>query len=528
MFFFPTLSSTPTPHPLTLSTWTTSDTSLPTVTMDGVLWVAVQGYDKVVYIPTVAIATKLISLLPPKVTLFGAEFEGNTAIAVQTLRVLMVIPLLLGVGLGFPLLSVVALVVHDVILAHASGLVAQQRKTKKHQDDDPLITFTSIFVGKVVNASGFVATLLSIRTLGFPFFDAAATVVILFTLTAYEVVDMGLRVVDFFPTRPSDQVGYARFGGAGGMVGFSIEAKIKEKLDSLGLATLLAASTFSFLRPLALVALAGLALSVYWAHGSLAHKFRVRTSTDSGRASALAKLERLKLQSPVHQDVSLDPAAQVTDAREPREFTTAYTVGCFDLFHDGHVRLLTRMREHAQRIVVGVHDDESIFRLKNRYPMDNTVKRIRNVKTYADVVWVIPSTNPTPYLDCIIDRSDAASSCYIRGADMPNFPGRELCEKLLTVKLLPYTEGVSSTKLRGELLERRSSSIPATESSSSSSSSSSLSVSGSWLRYNGKWIRSSEEWLRYGDIWVRYPSSLISKSDLDIDHDDDADHDHLD
>jgi hypothetical protein len=33
-----------------------------------------------------------------------------------------------------------------------------------------------------------------------------------------------------------------------------------------------------------------------------------------------------------------------------------YTVGCFDLFHHGHVRLIERMREFGKKVIVGVHD----------------------------------------------------------------------------------------------------------------------------------------------------------------------------
>ena len=33
-----------------------------------------------------------------------------------------------------------------------------------------------------------------------------------------------------------------------------------------------------------------------------------------------------------------------------------YTVGCFDLFHHGHVMLINRMREIGKKVIVGVHD----------------------------------------------------------------------------------------------------------------------------------------------------------------------------
>lgn len=33
-----------------------------------------------------------------------------------------------------------------------------------------------------------------------------------------------------------------------------------------------------------------------------------------------------------------------------------YTVGCFDLFHHGHVLLMKRMKEIGKKVIVGVHD----------------------------------------------------------------------------------------------------------------------------------------------------------------------------
>jgi bifunctional ADP-heptose synthase (sugar kinase/adenylyltransferase) len=77
---------------------------------------------------------------------------------------------------------------------------------------------------------------------------------------------------------------------------------------------------------------------------------------------------------------------------------------------------MKRMRQHGRRLVVGVHDDESINMLKGRYPVDNTVKRLQNVKRWADVVFVIPSTDPSPYLDAVVDRK-WGRLCYMRGKE---------------------------------------------------------------------------------------------------------------
>ena len=63
-----------------------------------------------------------------------------------------------------------------------------------------------------------------------------------------------------------------------------------------------------------------------------------------------------------------------------------YTIGCFDLFHHGHVNLIQRMRKLGKKVIVGVHDSRSIYKLKNRVPVDSTEKRMLNVKTVADQV----------------------------------------------------------------------------------------------------------------------------------------------
>mmetsp|Transcript_52444 Transcript_52444/g.131879 ORF Transcript_52444/g.131879 Transcript_52444/m.131879 type:complete len:182 (-) Transcript_52444:348-893(-) len=142
-------------------------------------------------------------------------------------------------------------------------------------------------------------------------------------------------------------------------------------------------------------------------------------------------------------------------ADTPAEMATfVFTIGCFDLLHDGHRRLFANMRRFGHRLVIGIHDDESIWKLKNKMPMDDTQTRLKNVAMYADYVYVIAGTDPTPFIEETILRLKPLSDSmvYVRGNDMPNFPSRPLVESHMPVKLLPYTDGVSSTMLRKKLL----------------------------------------------------------------------------
>ena len=127
-----------------------------------------------------------------------------------------------------------------------------------------------------------------------------------------------------------------------------------------------------------------------------------------------------------------------------------YTIGCFDLFHRGHQNILMSLREFGYFIVAGIHCDESYFKLKNKYTIDNLETRMMNVKPFVDQMYVIPSTDPNLYLKSMVSEQDimTGSCCYARGDDMLQFPGREWVESVMPVHFVPRTESCSSTLIR--------------------------------------------------------------------------------
>ena len=127
-----------------------------------------------------------------------------------------------------------------------------------------------------------------------------------------------------------------------------------------------------------------------------------------------------------------------------------YTIGCFDLFHRGHQNVLLSLREFGYFIVAGIHDDESYFKLKNKYTIDKLETRMNNVKPFVDQLFVIPSTDPLIYVKTMVSEQDieTGACCYARGDDMLQFPGREWIESVMPVHFVPRTEACSSTLIR--------------------------------------------------------------------------------
>mmetsp|Transcript_27879 Transcript_27879/g.34414 ORF Transcript_27879/g.34414 Transcript_27879/m.34414 type:complete len:428 (-) Transcript_27879:337-1620(-) len=154
---------------------------------------------------------------------------------------------------------------------------------------------------------------------------------------------------------------------------------------------------------------------------------------------------RLGIASMLQQTITLKPS--LPEGWEQRK---VYTIGCFDLFHRGHQNVLHSLREFGYFIVAGIHDDESYFKLKNKYTIDNLETRMKNVKPFVDQLFVIPSTDPELYLKSMVSEQDILSGkcCYARGDDMLQFPGREWVESVMPVHFVPRTESCSSTLIR--------------------------------------------------------------------------------
>ena len=76
-------------------------------------------------------------------------------------------------------------------------------------------------------------------------------------------------------------------------------------------------------------------------------------------------------------------------------FEYIFTIGCFDKLHKGHIKLLEGMQKQTEKIIVGLHDNNSIEKLKNISDIDSYDNRKKNLEKYAYDVFKIDNVDPT-------------------------------------------------------------------------------------------------------------------------------------
>ena len=110
----------------------------------------------------------------------------------------------------------------------------------------------------------------------------------------------------------------------------------------------------------------------------------------------------------------LDAAHEQVARWRARGERVAFTNGCFDLIHPGHVSLLAQARGAADRLVVGLNTDASVRRLKGpERPVQNELARATVMASLAAVDLVVLFDEDTP-LDLIrLLRPDV----LVKGAD---------------------------------------------------------------------------------------------------------------
>jgi D-beta-D-heptose 7-phosphate kinase/D-beta-D-heptose 1-phosphate adenosyltransferase len=147
---------------------------------------------------------------------------------------------------------------------------------------------------------------------------------------------------------------------------------------------------------------------------------------------------------------SLDSVQQQVTRWREIGLRIAFTNGCFDLLHPGHVSLLNQAKKSADRLIVGLNSDLSVRRLKGPdRPVQGEVARatvLASLKA-VDAVVIFGEDTPLELIDAL------APDVLVKGADysVEGVVGAELVQrrggKVLLAELVP-THSTSSTIAR--------------------------------------------------------------------------------
>src|SRR5579862_2609261 len=111
---------------------------------------------------------------------------------------------------------------------------------------------------------------------------------------------------------------------------------------------------------------------------------------------------------------TLDRVGELVTRWRAQGLKVAFTNGCFDLLHPGHISLVNQARRSADRLVVGLNSDLSVRRLKGRgRPVQGEVARatvLASLKA-VDAVVIFEDDTPLALIDAL--RPDV----LVKGAD---------------------------------------------------------------------------------------------------------------
>ncbi len=125
-----------------------------------------------------------------------------------------------------------------------------------------------------------------------------------------------------------------------------------------------------------------------------------------------------------------------------------YTAGVYDMFHIGHLNILSRARALCDRLIVGVSTDELVRREKNKTPVVPFEERLRIVAALRCVDAAVPQEDK----DKLSAWQKYGFHRMFVGSDWKGTSSWQEYERQfepLGVRIiyLPHTDGISSTGL---------------------------------------------------------------------------------
>jgi len=164
------------------------------------------------------------------------------------------------------------------------------------------------------------------------------------------------------------------------------------------------------------------------------------------RQEIIARIKEMHYLTPSKIKTQAEIVQVVAEARRKRK-RIAFTNGCFDLLHIGHIKYLQFSKAQGDILIVGVNTDESVRRLKgpSRPILDQAHRgQILSAIEWIDYIVFFGEDTPMELLKLIkpdvIIKGAQYSKEEVVGADFVESYGGE-------VRLAPMVEGISTTDI---------------------------------------------------------------------------------
>ena len=148
-----------------------------------------------------------------------------------------------------------------------------------------------------------------------------------------------------------------------------------------------------------------------------------------------------------HKIISSDEAVRVVNSWKLKGYKTAFTNGCFDILHKGHIKVLTEAAQTANKLIVGLNSDSSVKRLKGEQrPLHTATDRAMLLAAlqYVDAVVIFEEDTPIEFIKALRSGGLVKVGDYkldtIDGADLVLENGGE-------VVVVPTEPGYATSKI---------------------------------------------------------------------------------
>lgn len=129
-----------------------------------------------------------------------------------------------------------------------------------------------------------------------------------------------------------------------------------------------------------------------------------------------------------------------------------YIGGCWDLFHVGHLNCIRKAKEYCDFLVVDVTPDKIMFEQKKKYPIINEVDRLEILRA---IEYVDRAELSDEKRDFGAWKKYGYNVLFLsedhKGKEYYNNLEKEMRKLGVEVVYIPYTSGISSTKIREDI-----------------------------------------------------------------------------